>query len=384
MLNGEGLGPYRGKLGRPTCSGIINILGRLQEIGRQRKSGKKHGRPPDDYFSHGPLEFARFGRVMVARNNATESEHREIQAKAAAAHPEIIEKIDALVAAIADRVSRLPPLRLLHRAWWEHSAAVIMTNADASAQTEALRMIDYIQSVIVSTPPVPNEIEDVSEEEWQALRSDVAALFETLAWPYQMASTAHRWAKTPDLDMSLEEFRVRGELMWVHVRGRRYQLHERQALIDVIMPHTGILERLFEISADTLVAELDKILAKLTRGLQDLFQDLEDVRDRTLARMEEVINEGDFEDLDSVRDKVLEDQELKDAHLRVAGGLIGFDLFDVEKITSLPRSLLAELSYGPGEEEDFFAPGEFAGWPLRQWPVMKRPCSHAGTRETPL
>lgn len=373
MLDGEVLGLYPGNLGRPTCYGIINILGRLSEMGRQRKSGKKHGRPPDDYFSHGPLEFARFGRVMVARNNATESEHREIQAKAAAAHPEIVEKIDALVAAIADQVSRLPPLRLLRRAWWEHSAAVIMTNADASAQTEALRMIDYIQSVIVSIPPVPNEIEDVSEEEWQALRSDVAALFETLAWPYQMASTAHRWAKTPDLDMSLEEFRVRAELMWVHVRGRRYQLHERQALIDVIMPHTGILERLFGISADTLVAELDKILAKLTRGLQDLFQDLEDVRDRTLARMEEVINEGDFEDLDFVRDKVLEDQELKDAHLRVAGGLIGFDLFDVEKITSLPRSLLAELSYGPGEEEDFFAPGEFAGWPLRQWPVMKRP-----------
>jgi hypothetical protein len=310
---------------------------------------------------------------MVARNNASESQHREMQGRIAATYPDMVAKIDALVAAIAGRVSRLPPLRLLHRAWWEHSAAVIMTDADASAQTQALRMIDYIQSVIVSTPPISNEVEDVSEEEWQALRSDVAKLFERLSWPYQTASTAHRHAETPDLDMALEEFRVRAELMWVHVRGRRYQLHERQALIDVIAPHSGILERLYGISADTLVAELDKILAKLTRGLQDLFHDLKDVRDRTLGRIEEVISEGNLADVDAVRDKVFEDQDLKDANARVAGGLLGYDLFDVEKNTSLPRPLLDELSYGPGEEEDFFAPGEFAGWPLRQWPVMKRP-----------
>lgn len=125
-------------------------------MGRQRKSGKKYGRKPDDYFSHGPLEFARFGRVTIARNNATESQHREMQDRIAAAYPNIIEKVDTLVSAIANRVSRLPPLRLLHRSWWEHSAAVIMTDADASAQTEALRMMDYVQSVIVSTAPAPN------------------------------------------------------------------------------------------------------------------------------------------------------------------------------------------------------------------------------------
>lgn len=342
-------------------------------MGRRRKSGEKHGPKPDDYFRQGPLEFARFGRVMVARNNATETQHREIQANIATAYPDIVAKVDGLIAAIAGRVARLPPLRLLHRAWWEHSAAVIMKDGDASAQTEALRMIDYVQSLIVSVPPTPNDVEEVSEDEWQALRSDVIELFETLTLPFQMASTAHRKAEAPDLDMALEEFRVRAELMWVHVRGRRYQLHERQALVDIVTPHCEVLQRLFGISAATLVEELDKILAKLTRGLQDLFQEFEEVRDRTLARMNEVINEGDFTDLDAVRDKVFEDEELKDANARLAGGFVGYDLFDLEKITELPRSLLDELSYGPGEEEEFFASGDFAGWPLRQWPVMKRP-----------
>ncbi|MGX7951664.1 hypothetical protein ACWPM1_03775 [Tsuneonella sp. HG249] len=291
----------------------------------------------------------------------------------AAAYPGIVQDIDALVASIAARVSRLPPLRLLHRAWWEHSAAVIMNGSDAAAQTEALRMLDYVQSVIVSVPPSPDQADDVNEEEWQTLRGDVAKLFETLAWSFQVASSAHNKAMTPDLDMALEEFRVRAELMWVHVRGRRYQLHERQALIDVITPHSDILEKLFGISAGALIAELDKILGKLTRGLQELYQELEEVRDRTLARMEEVINEGDFENVEAVREKVFEDDDLREANARVARGFVAYDLFDVELVTNLPRTLVDELSYEPGEDEEFFAPGDFSGWPLRQWPVMKRP-----------
>ena len=349
-------------------------------MGRQRKSGKKRGQVPDDYFAHGPIEFARFGRVLVARNNATESQHAEIQARIAASYSELVDQIDTLVNAIAERVARLPPLRLLHRAWWEHSAVVIMGEPDGSSQTAAMRMIDYVQSVVVSTPPHLDVAEDVTEEEWQALRADVAKLFELLAWPYEVASTARRKAETPDLDMALEEFQVRAELLWMHVRGRRYQLHERQALVDTITPHSDILERLFGIDAKALVEELNKIFLKLTHGIHDLFEDLDDVRSRTLTRMEEVIAEGELDDLESIRSKVLEDDVLREANQRIAGGLIGYDLFDVELNTNLPRSLLDELSYAPGEEREFFASGEFAGWPLRQWPVMKRPFIKSGGR----
>lgn len=341
-------------------------------MGRQRKSGKR-GPTPDDYFSRGPLEFARFGRLIIGRLNASEQQHAEMQARMAGSYPEIVAKIDGLVAAIATRVARLPPLRLLHRAWWEHSAAVIIGDSDTAAQTEALRMIDYVQSVIVSTSPDPQDIKDVSEEEWQALRGDVSALFQTLTISYPIAATAWRRSEIPQLDMALEEFQVRAEMLWVNVRGRRYQLHERQALLDTILPHSDVLDRLFGINAETLVDELDKILAKLTRGLHDLFIQLEEVRDRTLARMDEVFRDNEFEDFDSVRDKIFEDTELRDANARVAGELVGYDLFDVERNTNLPPALLHELSYSPGEETEFFTPGEFVGWPLRVWPVMKRP-----------
>ena len=53
--------------------------------------------------------------------------------------------------------------------------------------------------------------------------------------------------------------------------------------------------------------------------------------------------------------------------------MFGMDLFDVTKNTSLPQSLLDELTWSPGEDVEFFAPGDFCGWPLRIWPIMKRP-----------
>jgi preprotein translocase subunit SecA len=44
-----------------------------------------------------------------------------------------------------------------------------------------------------------------------------------------------------------------------------------------------------------------------------------------------------------------------------------------KKTRRFQRHLLDALSYSAGEEMEFFAPGEFAGWPLRIWPVMRRP-----------
>ena len=49
------------------------------------------------------------------------------------------------------------------------------------------------------------------------------------------------------------------------------------------------------------------------------------------------------------------------------------DLFDLQKITQLPVALLDELAWSPGQEKEFFSEGNFKGWPLRVWPVFKRP-----------
>lgn len=344
-------------------------------MGKKRQQKQKpRSIAPDEYCAEGPFEFARFGRHVVSRSRASAAEWEKARATMAEHLPTIIAEIDDLVAQIAEQVARLPGERLLHRAWWEF--AMINTIRDAPSEFDwlaAMRMIDYVQSVIASVKPVKNIAQEVSEEEWKVLSERVKTLFSRLTMEYQIALTAFKAKENKDLDMELEEFRYRAETMWMNIRGQRYHNHEKQALEDILLPHSDVFLQLFGIDAQTLIDEFDKILAKLSRGLMDMMVEFENFRADTLNRMEELAKEPELADIEALRDKVFEDPSLEARRQRVEGKLFGLDLFDVAKNTNLPNALLDELAWSPGEEEDFFAPGPFRGWPLREWPTMKRP-----------
>ncbi len=341
---------------------------------KRRRKQKHRTATPDDHFAAGPFEFARFGRLIVSRSRASAADWEEANAKAAALLPTITSEIDELVAQIAQQVARLPGERLLHRACWEFAAKNITGDGqDAPESIAAMRMIDYVQSVIASVKPSENKASEVSEEEWALLSERVETLFKRLTLEYHIALTASKKKDSKDLDMELEEFRFRVEVMWMNVRGKRYQCHERQALEDILLPHSDVLVRLFGIDARALIDELDKILAKLSRGLMDLMVEFENFRTDTLNRLDELAKNTGSTDIESLRDEVFKDPSLEARRERVGGELFGLDLYDVGKNTDIPKALLDELTWAPGEEEDFFAPGPFRGWPLRLWPTMKRP-----------
>jgi hypothetical protein len=77
--------------------------------------------------------------------------------------------------------------------------------------------------------------------------------------------------------------------------------------------------------------------------------------------------------VEALMEKVFADPELAALRDKFTGETVGMDLFEVEKNAVLPKILLDAMSYSPGEDTEFFAPDEFAGWPLRIWPVMRRP-----------
>jgi hypothetical protein len=243
-----------------------------------------------------------------------------------------------------------------------------------------MRMIDYVQSVIASVEPTLPYSEQVGDEEWRHLSEDVQSLFARLTLDYQLCRTAKLRSMDENPDMELEEFRFRAEILWMNVRGERYQSHYARALLDILTPHSDVLVRLFGIDTPTFVAELEKILAKLTGGLNELFANLEGLREDTVERLDQLVLEDGATILETLLDKLFEDPELADRRDRAMGELAGLDLFDVEKVTQLPRSLLDELTWSPGEEQEFFAQGEFRGWPLRIWPTMKRPFIRLGGR----
>lgn len=332
---------------------------------------------PDDHLAAGRLELARFGKLVIARSNYDENEFAAIQEKLVARFPEVIQEIDKLIANLVELVRVLPPEELLKRAWWQLAACHIGIETEASighGQTMAMRMVDYLQSLIASVPPAPAQQTEIKEGDWETIERLVSTLFEMLNLEYQICRTAKSRAVDPSLDMELEAFRARAEMLWCNVRGKRYAAHETQALLDLLVPHSGVIETLFDITASELVAELAKVQRSLTFGIQETFEALAALQQDALAS---IATDAQGEDADAaiaaVRSKVATDPDLRERTELVLGRLLGLDLFDLEKTTSLPRALLEELSWSAGQDTEFFAEGEHRGWPLRVWPVFKRP-----------
>ena len=52
--------------------------------------------------------------------------------------------------------------------------------------------------------------------------------------------------------------------------------------------------------------------------------------------------------------EVVKENGWEDCERDVLGRFFGMDLFDLQKTTTLPRRLLGELTWSPGEEAEFF------------------------------
>ena len=275
------------------------------------------------------------------------------------------------MAAIADLVSQLPPEELLHRAWWEMAGRHIKID-DATS----MRMIDYIQSIIASVKPAAMQRAEVTEEEWKTLRESVEKLFGTLNMTYQICRTAKAQAEDPTFNEDVEEFYYKAQIYWCNVRGSRYQTHEEAFLRDVFLPHTDVFQELFSISSEQFVQELMKVLNALTFGLQEAYEEMDSFRQESLASIQEKLGKGSVKPgakLHELMDEVVKENGWEERRDRAFGKLLGTDLYDVQKLTNLPKALLDELIWSQGEETDFFADGDFKGWPLRIWPTFKRP-----------
>lgn len=340
---------------------------------KRRDKSKTEQAQPDEHFFAGPFEIARFGKLTVSRTRLNQKQFEEVKAMMAANLPIVIAEVDELVSAICLRISKLPADRLLHRAWWNFAAISLTQPGDDAAQVRAQRMIDFTQSIVAGVKPALPQAKDVSDEDWAALSKAIDSLFHKITAEYQICKTASLQAADPNLDMHLEEFRFKAETMWMHVRGKRYHIHEHQALEDLLTPHSDELMRLFGIDAPSLILELDKILSKLTRGASDSILALKQLHEDSMPILREISAMPNISDLDDVRTKLWEDPEMAIRRDAIMGEVFGMDLFNVSKVTTIPKPLIDELTWEPGEETDFLAEGEYKGWPLRIWPTMKRP-----------
>jgi len=201
----------------------------------------------------------------------------------------------------------------------------------------------------------------------------VKTLYGKLIPWFQIARSASLQANDVAYDVDYDSLYVQAEMLWLSVRGDRYAVHDMPHLYDLLVPHNAVFRELFGISSEQFVEGMGKMQAALTFGLGQAVKELYRFQDEVLGERE-LRNKADFKK--EMKELVKEAAGKKKWRARfesVAGRFFGFDLFDVEKVTQLPVSLLEELAWPIGGNTEFFAPGKHAGWPLRLLPVNVRP-----------
>jgi hypothetical protein len=334
---------------------------------------------PDEVFAHGPMSIARFGKNTVFQSNWDPREFAKMRKGLVEQYPRIVRDIDQLVTEIAQLISELPPDLLLHRAWWEMVGKHTKVRSESDVGMDeiiSIRMVDYVQSVIASIEPAVNQRNEITDQEWTLLISKIEQLFQAVTSIYQICLSAKNEADDPNYNEDFEEFKFKAQLYWCSIRGKRHQVHEPAYLKDMFLPHSDVLKELFGITGEQFVESITRIWHNLTFGIGEVVESFNQFRmdaDNALKAKLVGLPTPSPTELPKLMEEVLKEKGWEQRRDEVFGRVFGTDLFDLQKTTNLPQKLLEELTWLPGEEKEFFAAGEFRGWPLRVWPVFKRP-----------
>jgi len=332
--------------------------------GRRIISPKKRRLVPDEVAKMGPIRLARFGKDLHTTTSWAQGEHERFIADRAAALPLVVEEVNEAVHRAAEIARKIEPLLLLHRAWWEFAAAHIRVTAEDEMghdQVMATRMVDYLQSLIAGVPNHTGSL-PLSDEIWEELREAISTIFTVVNSSYVISEHASRVLGGEQVDHRAEGLREIARITWCNIRGRQYPYHQVRALRDLIEPHDAQIVAVWGIPAEQLCNGLASVWTSLTLGLGNELSRLDIYRQKYGA----LVADGVTVDEDT-------DPELYQYATALRDLFAGYRLFDVQGLAELPDELLKQLSWLPGEDVEFFAEGDFAGWPFRVWPIFKRP-----------
>jgi len=339
------------------------------------KKGKKYLQP-DEVFQQGSFSMTRFGRHLVMKNQRSQEEEDEHIQQMAEEYPRLCKQIDAHVHKICSLVKQFHPLRLLHRGYYYYLEQHLGKPSEFDhglKEMVAIRMVDYIQSVIAATPSTDVSIENFDEDLWNDLLNEVTDLYNILGLSFHICHSAVLKTKLKNYNPDFDGFYVQAQMLWTSVRCHRYFIHDMPHLYDLLTPHDDVFRKIFGISVNDFLEGIRNIQYSLSEGLGLVTEEMHKFHGKFMKELQnENISIIDCESPEKFQ-AMLKKVGWEEQWVSICGRFVYFDLFDLQKITNLPTELLRELSWSPGEETSFLAPGEFVGWPLRLWPIKIRP-----------
>lgn len=320
----------------------------------------------DEYYTNGKVELARSGKNISMKSHFTKDEIKQRNQEIASHYEEAVSDISKLVAAIREKIKRCDPLLLLVTA--NDLGMSQMVNVLSEVQlvnTGAgnLRLVEYIQSVLVSTKLDDNGYDKETQDKIiMEILSDIDELYTKCQYFY-LIWAAREFERGVFSDKEIE-YIIEAQL-FSNVRGNRYQFQQLNDLETLILPHNDIMEELYGISAKDFIEGLKKLEYSLSSAKLDVFKDLVNEFEKFQSK---AVNKSQ-EELEGLFDEA---REYTDSN-SIMAKCFGYDLYDVKKVTNWSDKLVQSFSWEIGENSDFFEKSEYPGWPIQDLPVQKRP-----------
>src|SRR5262245_28686419 len=238
----------------------------------------------------------------------------------------------------------------------------------------AVRMVDYIQAVIVSCAGHRDGRHELTEVDWTTLCKAVEKLFSEISLTFHLARFARKKTLGETFNAALEDYYFEAQLYWCNIRGRRYGSQNIPYLRTLLEPHDAVLREVFGCGIEGILQLISDVQWRQTRGLGEAVQEMKKIRSTVLAEIERKHGR----DLDEAMfDKaVRESMDLPDRREmseQIIDRLFGTGLFELRPGDGVSQEIIDALSLAPGEDSEFFSEGEFKGWPLRVWPIWRKP-----------
>ena len=316
----------------------------------------------DDYFNNGMFEMARFGKHVTIKNTMTKNQHQEYIKKLKENYTDLKEKIDELVFTIRTKVTQCNPVELLTFSTNMGLMSQLGKYSEIQSSLDDIilvRMTEYIQSILVSSSS--NYIDASKDydpsQEFFSIQSDITELYHLINQFYMSYGVTLK-DRHPEWDEKLIMSVVESQILF-NVRGQRYQTFEIEYLERLLSFQNNIFQQLFNMDASSIIEGIKKLQYSLSQGKPDTFNKFGELFD-------------EFCEIEDIDEKKYVEEHYKDGE-EFFNKVFGTKLYDVIDITGWNDKFVKELSYGLNEEQRFFNGSEFAGWPIIDMPIQKRP-----------
>lgn len=258
---------------------------------------------------------------------------------------------------------------------WSHIFLSVLSRTSDDAESLApvsddentiVFAMEYVHAVTAADDSFPSEFKNADE----ASATSLLALCNkaiSLSFEYGFCATASLGAT----DRDKLEFQILST--WILIRGRRYPVLEEEFFSYVLAPHDDALKGIYGVGAVEIAKGIQTATNMQRQGIHDASESLRGL----MAETEKA--EGN-QDLQAFLDSLGENDSAAftaKARSAIEDLFIG-GIFNLSKHTSLPDSLLADLAFKPGEDQSFFADGDFAGTPFRTLPARIKPLIQYG------